>query len=84
MKDGITAGTDRERERESFVDAKCLKIINRVIRRLGFINYASLIKNTAMMINDADIILNKVLRSKFIYIERNWLKRVRALDIISK
>lgn len=63
MKGGITAGTDREqtRERESFVDAKCLKIINRVIRRLGFINYASLIKNTAMMINDADIILIKVL-----------------------
>lgn len=51
-----------ESKRESFVDAKCLKIINRVIRRLGFINYTLLIKNATMMINDGDIILIEVLR----------------------
>lgn len=61
-----------ESKRESFVDAKCLKIINRVIRRLGFINYTSLIKNATMMINDAGIILIEILRIILNLFRTDW------------
>lgn len=61
-----------ESKRESFVDAKCLKIINRVIRRLSFINYTSLIKNATMMINDAGIILIEILRIILNLFRTDW------------